>query len=554
MIQTTPDPLPAGIELENAPQSHPLLRFAFAFTDLWNKWPQNKSVAVALVLVVVGSCLLRSVAGMAGLRDYSHDAFFLLDGAWRMMNQQRPHADFSSMVGPVAYVPTILGLWISGGLVQGFAYGVSLAALFLTAWIFFLGRSRLAQPALFLLCLAAAVMAASPFFAGLSPLQTTPAETYNRYGWVLLACVLIEGAVLRRNASERSDFLGGLSTGTIPVILAFLKITYLFSSIALIGVLIPCRRQSKARWAGMVTGAATMLMIVSSYYKFNLMPVFKDLQMMAGAKHIFWQRYSAGEILQDAGIVLALAVSAALLLICYGNEASARRVWVAGMAVSLVGSLTIFGNAEPAGFPLAIFFAIILVDALNSVKPIQRQISIAFHASLLLLASALIVFPLLAGWTSMLAAIYGRFRTAPHFAKMDAERLHGFVTEGDDAPYTLFVNDGFKLLYRERRGDETVMCLDFTNPFSYGLGIKPAAGGANGLQHKSSFNDTHHQTAEALFGAADLVMVPKIFSDGSLDDSIPRLYGAYLKSHFRLIGESKQWRLYRNRGISVLSR
>ena len=483
---------------------------------------------------------------MAGLRAYSHDAFFLLDGAWRMMNHQRPHADFSSMVGPIAYLPSILGLWISGGLVEGFGYGVSFAALFLAAWLFFLGRSRLSQPALFLLCLAGALMAAPPFFPGLSPLQTSPAETYNRYGWVLLACVLIEAAVLRRNASERSDFLGGLSTGTIPVTLAFLKITYLFSSLALIAVLIPCRRQTKARWAGIVTGAATMLAIVSAYYQFNLMPVFKDLAMMAAAKHIVWQRYSAAEILQDAAIVLALALSAALLLICSRNEASARRVWVAGIGVSLIGSLTIFGNAEPGGFPLAIFFAIIVVDALKSVKPIARPIGISFHASLLLLASALIVFPLFAGWTSLFAAIYARFRIAPHYAKMDAERLHGFVTAGDDAFYTLFVNDGLKLLYRERRGDQTVMCLDFTNPFSYGLGIKPAAGGANGLQHRSSFNDTHHQTAEDLFGAADLVMVPKIFSDGSLDEPIPRLYGPYLKSHFRLIGESRQWRLYRN--------
>ena len=90
------------------------------------------------------------------------------------------------------------------------------------------------------------------------------------------------------------------------------------------------------------------------------------------------------------------------------------------------------------------------------------------------------------------------------------------------------------------------MSLDFSNPFSFALGMKPARGGAVDLGYRINFDDTHRLSAERLFGEASLVAVPIYFLEPSLTDSVPRLYGPYLKDHFQLIGESMRWRLYRH--------
>jgi hypothetical protein len=92
------------------------------------------------------------------------------------------------------------------------------------------------------------------------------------------------------------------------------------------------------------------------------------------------------------------------------------------------------------------------------------------------------------------------------------------------------------------------MSLDFSNPFSYSLRIKPARGGTTVLQYGTTFDDRHRQSPEELFGFADLVMLPNFYSDGTLAASIPRLYGPYLNSHYKKVAESVNWQLYRQNG------
>jgi len=74
--------------------------------------------------------------------------------------------------------------------------------------------------------------------------------------------------------------------------------------------------------------------------------------------------------------------------------------------------------------------------------------------------------------------------------------------------------------------------------------MKPAPGGTTVLQYQTTFSDRFRPSAAFLFGSADLVALPKKFSDGSLDVVIERFYGPYLRSHFREIGESRDWRLF----------
>jgi hypothetical protein len=102
------------------------------------------------------------------------------------------------------------------------------------------------------------------------------------------------------------------------------------------------------------------------------------------------------------------------------------------------------------------------------------------------------------------------------------------------------------LLGKYRRQNDTVIALDFSNPFSFALGMKPAWGGFTCLPSRSTFDDTHRPSAERCFGHASLVMLPKKLPDQILTTVIPRLYGPYLASHFQLIAETALGQLYRH--------
>ncbi len=454
-----------------------------------------------------------------------------------MLNGQRPHIDFYSHLGFLAYLPTGIGLWLSGGTAWGLGYGQSLIALLLGIWAFLLGRKRLADVPLTLMCITVVLMAVAPFALGFSPMKPTPAMLYNRQGYALLALTLLEVfQPATRCAEEREDLWGGISTGAILAILFFLKITYFAVALFLLVTLLPCRVQSRMRWLGIAAGLIAVTGACCVYYGFHIGPLVHDLITIGGGKHIYLGWYLIDGVLEEAGIVAALAISAALLLRVYHERNTALAVALAGAAVAFAGTVMIFGNFEQIGFPLAAFLAIVVLNAVNLRIPEVRLAPDYFHASVLLLGSVLILGSLLSGMIGMTFAL-GQRMFLHRTEAFNLPRLSGFTTGPDDRWYADLVNDGVPLIEKFRRPKDTLMSLDFSNPFSYGLGMRPAYGGTPVLQYGTTFNDRFKPTPEFLIGSADLIAVPKKASDPTLDINVPRLYGPYLKSHYHLLGK-----------------
>jgi hypothetical protein len=89
------------------------------------------------------------------------------------------------------------------------------------------------------------------------------------------------------------------------------------------------------------------------------------------------------------------------------------------------------------------------------------------------------------------------------------------------------------------------MSLDFSDFFSYALRIPPPDGGASCLHYQGSFSDRSHPSPERLFGSAEIVMLPIVFSQEGSKQGIARNYYPFLASHYHLEAESTQWQLYR---------
>ena len=95
-------------------------RAAVRALSVWHsEFFSDSRCRIAFFLFIAGICLARAFIGLTGMRVFSHDAFALLDPAWRILNGQIPHVDFFDNLGPAAYLPTAAGLWLARGKVDG---------------------------------------------------------------------------------------------------------------------------------------------------------------------------------------------------------------------------------------------------------------------------------------------------------------------------------------------------------------------------------------------------------------------------------------------------
>src|SRR5436309_1812916 len=117
---------------------------AARFIELWSSPVLDRpAVRAGVFIAVVLLCLARAYTGLSGIQVYTHDAFGALDGAWRLLNGQKPHADFYTPLGPLIYLLTAVGLRLSHGGAEGFGYSQALTGFVLGLWTYCLSRRRL---------------------------------------------------------------------------------------------------------------------------------------------------------------------------------------------------------------------------------------------------------------------------------------------------------------------------------------------------------------------------------------------------------------------------
>ena len=511
---------------------------AARFIRLWNAPVLSSPWARALLIGAMAAlCLARAYVGMWGYRTYTHDAFSALDGAWRVLNGQVPHVNFYTALGPLSYIVTALGLLLAKGGSAGLAYGQAIFGAVTGFWSYSLARTRLGNVAVALVSLTTVLIAVAPTSVGEPFRSATPGMIYNRFGYALLIVFLVEAVI--EPPVERT-FWGGFSSGVAAALLLFLKISFLLAAGFLAVLLLPMRTQTRDRWRGVAVGAAVAALPLLLYLRFDVMAVFGDLWIAAHTKHVQYGGYLLYDIVICAFPFLLCVFSLAFSV----KEGRERWAMILGaLAVCLAGFFLLLTSWQFLSLPLNGVMAVLLLDRTIRRSAAKTAFWTPRYSVLLLLAlmtlSNVSTDAMAVGFT-----VSQKLNAqSADLASFSPPALAGFTTAQHD--YAAFVNDGVSLLNRYRRPGDSVLSLDFTNPFSYSLGMKPAWGGTPWLQYGNNFDETHGPAAERLFGDVQLVMVPKEFTDPTLISSIPRIYGPYLAAHFHLAGESASWRLYR---------
>jgi hypothetical protein len=498
-------------------------------------------IRALVATLVLGVCFIRAYVGLWGSRIYTQDAFSMLDGAWRVINGQRPHLDFYTGLGPVTYLITAAGVIIAKGNAAGLAYGQALFGCVAGLWAYLLCQRRMRSVATILVSVIVVLMAIVPTTIGDIPAGITPATTYNRCGYALVALLMIEALSARRPGRGRDEFIGGLSTGIVLGTLLFLKISFFMGAGFLLLALAPLRKQTRGRWYGIAAASGITVLAFAWYLRFDLAAMYNDLLTVAHTKHVKLGGYLAKDVIVSACPFLLFTD---LISRTAASRWDRNAIQLAGLGVCLAGFFFLLTSWQFYGLPLNSVMAILLLDrTVPESAPVTPVPGLRF--SILLLGSFFALIYIGSEAAGLNYALSEKLKQTPHTG-FTAPTLVGFnsTVEHD---YVEYVNEGCNLLQLHRRPEDTVLSLNFTNPFSFALRMKPPSQGTTWLQYGTDFDDVHGPAPERIFGDASLVMLPKIFSDGTLPDTVPRIYGPFLKQHYALAAESPNWWLYRRK-------
>src|SRR6185369_16653059 len=95
--------------------------------------------AVVFALSLLAICGLAIRVGIAPLRLFEHDTFFLLDNGYRVAQGQIPHRDFSSAWGPTTFLIEAAGLRLARMRPAGVGYASAWFGAVIGIWSFWIG-------------------------------------------------------------------------------------------------------------------------------------------------------------------------------------------------------------------------------------------------------------------------------------------------------------------------------------------------------------------------------------------------------------------------------
>jgi hypothetical protein len=534
------------------------------FSQLWRKCgygaARGRLLFVVCLLLICGTA---AFIGIVPTRIFGHDNFLWLGNGWRVYCGQRPHVDFYSPWGPLAFLIVGLGMFVSNASPNALGYGSAMFGLFVGLWAYRLGRNRLEAAPRILVGLYLALLVTAPYALGTWPIWSTHAMLANRYAFALVGLVLIE-CMQRAEGTESNagELLGGLSTGTAMALALFTKASYFGVCVPIVGASLVFRGLNRRRLGGLAAGFGVVALAVLAYLSFDVVGVVQDLRMAADA------RSKAMGVLNLVKIFVAEATSLAVViaLYLYGSSPHKRKgrwleehellIW--GLLVFLADAMLISSNMQERGMPLLGVYGIVFASRIIAER---RRAGCAAPRSekqrciFVLLLCGFLSLPQLCsdvvglGYGAIEKAYPSAARSRVRFSvpRLGSMILYDgpFDKRANGGVYTARINEGIALLKRYCGPGDRVINMDMVNPFPYALGWRPAHGGVAAVAYNYLFTAELHPSDEEYFGDATVVMVPK---EPALEqdyyDGYYRIYHPALLERYRLAAESESWRLY----------
>jgi hypothetical protein len=515
----------------------------------------------ALILVALAVGGLLCALGAVAQRAFGHDTFILLDGAWRVLQGQRPQVDFHTTLGPVTFMILSLGMRIVGPTAGGLGCANGLLFIVIALWAWSLSRARMSPGLSFLSALCAAFTAAGVSCYGYGYLHipyTGYAAIYNRYGEAFTALIVIEALwPLRPGAGPRHALLGGFSSGAALVILFFLKLN--FFGMAVIGIvagalLVPYRR---SRWTGLLLGLAVAGALMLAYLRFDFRAIGFDVVMSAHARlertRSEWPRILHAFLFTVAQIYLLLVLWAVAPAPASGSRGWLGPKWVQALKLAyLVLAQLAFhwSNGQLFSSTLLAWGALLILSGRNAPAPApsgdsppapRRGWGPAWLVAVVPIGLVLASNFASLGYATLYRVVSARKVPPQHrFASESMSSLLGFAPDE-----VAEINDGLELLRRHSGAQDRILAFSYNNPFSFALRRPSPTGDSVWWDDNGSYAPSFHPDPVKVFANVEVVLMPRQEVPGSATQRMLKTYGAELARQFQRVAETERWLLYR---------
>lgn len=524
----------------------------------------HRSRLTLLTLMVL--CLATFVLGVPRLRIYSHDVFICLDGAWRVVNGQRPVLDFYAVKGPAWFMLYAAALHLAGNNATALGYGSTAVAVITSLWSFLLLRRRMEPAPCFVACVSIVLLAVSPFPLGEFPTSTTFAMTFNRYGFALETLVLLE-CFLPSSDSDPfwKQFGGGFSSGLACAVMLFIKMSYGMVGLVLLASSLVLRPRERSRWLGAGTGFAIFAVSMLGYLRFDVAAILHEYRILGAARQTSVSLGSVVRRMWQDRFELMPVLLLTLLIVLFIERAFVRRVTlaVAGLMAAVGGTLLAMTNTQRSDLPLMAGIALLLVNevtvAWNEQKADRAGLTPLTALTLLsfgLIAAGIPLAMNIAGFSYALADKVFHRRPSYQFQEPHLKALE-FVEFGDGTRrydngelFVQYTEEAMGLVRAHSSASESVRSMTNTNPFSYAMLRPPPAGGA--VDIAANFSETSMPPLEFILGNVDLILIRKDIEEerGSTVALVWSRYHDLLETRYVLEAESPHWTLLRKRALN----
>jgi hypothetical protein len=530
---------------------------------------------IVLLTGFVTLAAIFAIFGAPSLAGGPWDMVCLLDGGWRILSGQVPHAGFHVPVGSLTYLLAAFGMKIVAPSASSLAYGSVLFAALLLPCAWYIVSARLPWVFTSIFVLFEGFLLLTPRPLGYPIRYTTYAMIYNRQGYALIILFLLCVFLKPRNSIGGRVLFDGMLAGALLALMLYCKITYFFvaAALALFAVILNAK---PGRWffafAGAFTGVCAGFF---AFFHINLYLYALDIIAAGRVQSPGMRTTLLSQALQNNALWIYMIVFCLGLCTLAGSararqDLSAFQLWIVTGSIVGAGLLLASGNANQGGGvddPMYFLAAVIFLELFrrqNTDKAEQSHTKARWAYT----ASWALMIPILCGTilardvASCAYAVKWDLRGRPTYdpsQRMHSANLRDFYISPSVWKITAYwpardfparINDGIDLLRKNLQKDDRVTTVDYANPFSFALALPPANDALLFWDVNFSFDQLHFPPPKDFLGSASLVMVPRL-ADRSLGccfqtpDLMLGIYGGYLHSHFHEIASTETWVLYR---------
>jgi hypothetical protein len=499
-----------------------------------------------------------------------HDAFVFFDGVQHLVSGRCQHIDFHTPMGQLCNLLPYWGYILSGRFAGAMEWGCLLAGIyFMTIGAYVLSTRYtigLAFPVVMFLCLLTVV----PMGVDSPPEMITTAMFYNRLGWTALTIILLFYLEPRKDVSRHLWLDSAMLSGLL-LFLFYLKISYALVALAFMSLLLfdsQYNRQLVLATLGISAAIIASLEAAFGFHGAYLLDI-RDTLKASGANR--------GSMIPKLFANIREYLMATFAVIVAYSSAPKRWNYLIFMGFVFASGLAIIDqNTHYRGvISLIAVFAVaqeICRRKLESepLASLRGHIEIAKAESYWSLAClglllAFVVQPITYGWTAttmIRSAVVAAREELPQGLGgvvfscyenpiLEQESLSKPRRNSDLAEarigqeYIKSVLDGAEILKASGIADKSVMTLDFVNPFSFLLAMKPAIGDHTCVHYGRTMNDGITPSPEDYLGQADYVMVPLKPKTPPTADFLWRTYRPYIEKEFDKSAATEYWVLWK---------